>query len=228
MRKVLALLGFLMMCQVTGAQQAHVCNPVGSQCVGLIVRDDGTNWLADRVAENGQYLWSPIKKAHCSEPDAERPVSIAHDATYGDYECVQAGVAAASAAARNQQSIPAKHVGGLGHYVRTHKTLLVTDAVFVLSSLADSASTVHCLHTNRFCSEENPLLPDHPSAAQLYGFKLGLTAVYVTANHYWVRSFRDAPKTRSQKAYELAYVGWTAPLVAVSIVSAKHNVGLSQ
>ena len=228
MRNILVLLGFLMMCQIVGAQQAHVCNPVGSQCVGLIVRADGTNWLADRVVENGQYVWSPFKKARCSEPDGDRQISIAHDPTYGDYECVQVGVAAASAAARKQQFIPAKRAGGLGHYIRTHKTLLVTDAVFVLSSLADSASTVHCLRTNPFCSEENPLLPRHPSAAQLYGLKLGLTAGFITTNHFWVHSFRNDPKDRREKAYELAYVGWTAPLVVVSITSAKHNVGLSK
>ena len=64
------------------------CKPVGTQCVGVIAKDDRTLWLADRVSQDGRYTWVPIKKADCPSPREMRAFAhSASDPDYGSYEC---------------------------------------------------------------------------------------------------------------------------------------------
>lgn len=121
-------------------------------------------------------------------------------------------------AVKSRKITPGVRGGGVRRYIGTHKLLLLTDAALVLSSLADSATTVHCMQVSRFCSEENPLLPRHPSPAQVYGLKLGMTVGIVAWNHFYEHKAQQWGWSRP------LYVAWTIPLVTVSIAAAHHNV----
>lgn len=69
------------------------------------------------------------------------------------------------------------------HYVKTHKLLLASDAIIMAGQMADSASTVHCMHYSPYCTENNPALPLRPSNAQLYGYSGGLGAGVIVFQH---------------------------------------------
>jgi hypothetical protein len=196
------------------------CKTVGTQCVSVVMKADGSFWLADRVYKNERYSWVPIKPTECpNSRDRRFSVYTSIDRVYGAYRCVYPaygdGLDATPTIGSNSRSIT--------HYVRTHKLLLITDTVLVLSSLADSASSVTCEQTSHFCGEDNPLLPRHPSPAQLYAFKMGVTGGIIVWNHYFVA--RKAGKWNLPKWY---YESWSAGVIAGSIKATKSNVDLTE
>jgi hypothetical protein len=215
MKKVVLVLLFLCPFQPALAhdKKAH-CRPVGIQCVAVVMKTDGSFWLADRNVERGKYVWEPIKPTDCPNAnDGRLSVYVSTDPVYGAYRCVYPG--------EDHRGGVAPMIGTkwqrVWRYMGTHKLLLTTDAALVLSSIADSASSYNCEQTSAFCSEENPMLPRHPSAAQLYGVKLGMTAGIITFDHWWYHRSRW-----------WGYEFWTAPLIFSSVAATKHNVNLAE
>lgn len=178
------------------------------------MKTDGSFWLADHASKDGRYVWLPIKPAACpSASDRRFSIYVSTDPVYGAYRCVYP----IRGDHRNATPVIGARRQRIWRYIGTHKLLLATDTVLILSSLADSASSYKCEQTSTFCSEDNPLLPKHPTAAQLYSLKLGMTAGFITLNHWWYHAGSDW-------GYEL----WTAPLVFSNISAAKHNVDLAE
>lgn len=220
MKKEFAFLGFLLLCRpATAGPDPKVCKPVATQCVGIIAKADGRLWIADRVFQDGQYIWVPIKQTDCpSEQDEHGLTYHSHDTVYGDYVCRYDKANETT----EREPIAALRGNRIGRYSRTHKRLLVIDTLLVLSSLADAASTIHCLRTNPFCREENPLLPRHPSNVQAYGIKLGLTAAVIGWTHY---SVHIARKNGYRENWDVL---WTSPLILSSAMATKHNVDVAE
>jgi hypothetical protein len=220
LNKVFAFLGFLLSCHPAIARpDSKACKPVGTQCVGIIAKDNGRLWIADRAFQDGQYIWVPIKEADCPSEQGKHGLTYySHDPVYGDYECSYDRINQ-----RNEyEPVAGVRESSIGRYMRTHKVLLAVDTALVLSSLADAASTVHCMHTNPFCREENPLLSPHPSNLQVYGLKLGLTAAFIGWTHYWVHTSR-------RRGWGESYYGaWAAPLIVFSALATKHNVSIAE
>lgn len=75
-------------------------------------------------------------------------------------------------------SVPAK----VGHYVKTHKRLLVADAVIVAAWSADAASSVHAQKSG-CCVESNPILGPHPNEVATWSFAMGMAGLLVTGEH---------------------------------------------
>lgn len=71
---------------------------------------------------------------------------------------------------------------GPKHYIKTHKTVLVVDALVVASIGADLASSVHCQHLHPTpCTEEN--WGAHPSNLQTWGVGSAFAVGFIAAEH---------------------------------------------
>lgn len=82
----------------------------------------------------------------------------------------------------------------VGHYIKTHKELLASDALLLAASAADAASSVHCQDVLRKgCIETSPALSAHPSAAASWGLSMGLASALVALDHGAVRLANDDP-----------------------------------
>lgn len=92
------------------------------------------------------------------------------------------------------------------HYVRTHKRLLVADAIIMASWAADAASSVHAQKSG-CCVETNPLLPKHPNELQTWSYSMGVGALMVTGEHliWWAGN-----KYGQEEAAHLLI--WPAPI----------------
>jgi hypothetical protein len=207
------VLGLLAPAQAAARKEFYPCRPIGKQCVGVVVLSDGEFWHANRVIKDGKETWEPIKKADCPNINSYHPKNVyRYDYTYGDYICKYESA--------NEAPQPAMRMGAFGRYISTHKMLLVTDSLLVLSGLADSASSVHCQHMHPACVESNEVLGKHPSNATLYGSKMGLTAGWIVLNHWWASDNHGEPVQR-------VYVFWTAPLIFLSATYAYHNADVA-
>ena len=70
------------------------------------------------------------------------------------------------------------------HYVKTHKALLLSDAVIIAAQAADAASSVHCQKIRPVpCIDSSPTLGKHPTELATWGQDMGLAAFIVTADH---------------------------------------------
>jgi hypothetical protein len=189
------------------------CKPVGHECVGIVVLDDGNFWIANRAMRGDVETWQPIKKADCPNINSYHPRNLYRfDSKYGDYICKYEWA--------NEPPPPALHMGGLGRYISSHKVLLINDTGLVLAALADSASSVHCQHMHPACAETAALLGRHPGNLTLYGSKMGLTAAWIGINHWWESDHHGEP---SQNIYAF----WNVPLAFLCVTDAIHNADIA-
>lgn len=204
---------FLAVASALARDKAAACRSIGIQCVNVVMKTDGSFWLADRVYENGRYTWLPIKRTDCPPAGrADYSVYVAIDPVYGAYRCIYPG--------HGEKGDSTPTIGTLGQkvggYIRTHKRLLATDTMMTLASLAETSSRVHCQHSVRSCGPEYPFLPDRPTATEEYGTKLGFLSISIVCNHLWRREGGWKPKW----GYEVLDV----PFVAALGVETKYNV----
>jgi hypothetical protein len=71
----------------------------------------------------------------------------------------------------------------VGHYIKTHKELLVSDAIVIAAIGADVGSSVHCQSVSSGCIEQNPILGPHPTELQTSGVGLMVATAVITGNH---------------------------------------------
>jgi hypothetical protein len=211
---ILVGIGFCLTPAVHAASHDYrPCKPIGRECVGIVVLDDGDFWITNRVMRGEVETWEPIKKADCPNINSYHPRNVYRfDSKYGDYVCKYEWA--------NEAPPPALHMGGFGRYISSHKVLLLNDAGLILAALADSASSVHCQHMHPACVETAAILGRHPSNVSLYGSKMGLTVAWIGINHWWASDHQDEP---SQNLYTF----WNVPLAFLSTVDAIHNANLS-
>jgi hypothetical protein len=85
-------------------------------------------------------------------------------------------------------------LGHFGHYIKTHKELLASDALIVASTAADAASSVHCQKVlGPGCIESSPALSKHPSPAATRGLLMGMGIGIVALDHGVVWLANDDP-----------------------------------
>lgn len=113
----------------------------------------------------------------------------------------------------------------VGHYCKTHKELLVMDALVVLPVSAEAAATVHCMHVSLLCNESNELLGRRPSAAAVWGLSLGFSAGIITANHLAWRALND-PETWPR--WRHLPFAWDTFAAVKSSLAVKHNVDFAE
>jgi hypothetical protein len=188
------------------------CKPVKSECVAIVdIYDDGVYWIADRIEIDGYVFWDPIKKADCPhDSDYHLRKEYGWDPKYGNYACLYDEV--------HERPSPDSRRGRFIDYVVTHKSLLASDGVLILSALADASSAAHCQQVSRSCIEKNALLGPHPSAGTLYGTKLSITAGLIAVDHYWVHEFKESPPNDG------LYLFWWSAFVGENFYGTLTNV----
>jgi hypothetical protein len=111
--------------------------------------------------------------------------------------------------------------GRVGHYITTHKTVLVLDTLIVFAQAADAASSVHCQHVSpQGCIERNSLLGPHPSPAAAWGLSMGYASSLVAANHLWWW----ATGKWNEKDLRPLMGMWVAPVAVFQVFNVKDNV----
>jgi hypothetical protein len=112
-----------------------------------------------------------------------------------------------------------------GHYIKTHKELLLMDSVVLLPVSAEAASTVHCMHVSPFCNESNELLGRRPSTGAVWGLALGYSAVIITSNHLAWRALNDSETWPRWRHLPFA---WDTLAAVKSSLAVKHNVDFTK
>ena len=70
----------------------------------------------------------------------------------------------------------------ISHYVKTHKRLLVADAIIMAAWSADAASSVHAQKSG-CCVESNPLVGKHPNELVTWVYGMGVGSAMITGEH---------------------------------------------
>jgi hypothetical protein len=112
-----------------------------------------------------------------------------------------------------------------GHYVNTHKELLLMDSLVVLPVSAEAASTVHCLHVSPFCNESNGFLGRRPSTGAVWGLAIGFSAMVVTANHVGYSALNN-PETWPR--WRHVPFTWDVLTAIKSSYAVKHNIDFAE
>lgn len=112
-----------------------------------------------------------------------------------------------------------------GHYVKTHKELLLMDSLVVLPVSAEAASTVHCLHVSPFCNESNGFLGRRPSTGAVWGLAIGFSAMVVTFNHIGYSALNN-PETWPR--WRHVPFAWDVLTAIKSSYAVKHNVDFAE
>jgi hypothetical protein len=100
-------------------------------------------------------------------------------------------------ATRAQEIKRARMPAKIGHYIRTHKEILISDAVILLALNADAGSTVHCLHVSPGCIETNSIIGPRPSNAAVWGLVEGYAVGLIAAQHlFWWQANKVDPEAR--------------------------------
>jgi hypothetical protein len=84
------------------------------------------------------------------------------------------------------------YLTNVGHYIKSHKVELFGDFVMVGASAADVETSVRAFRTPGVC-ETNPLLPCHPSRAQIWGVKMPFLLGLGVSQHYLVKWTNNDP-----------------------------------
>jgi hypothetical protein len=109
------------------------------------------------------------------------------------FVCLLCCVPASRAQEIKRARMPAK----IGHYIRTHKELLISDAVVLLALNADAGSTVHCKHVSPYCLETNSIIGPHPSNAAVWGLVNGYAVGLIAGVHlFWWQANKVDPEAR--------------------------------
>ena len=100
-------------------------------------------------------------------------------------------------ALRAQETERAKRPAKIGHYIHTHKELLIADAVVLLAWSADAASSVHCQHVSPYCVDSNSVVGPHPSNAATWGFAESMAVGLIVGEHlFWWQANKVDPEAR--------------------------------
>jgi hypothetical protein len=112
----------------------------------------------------------------------------------------------------------------IGHYVRTHKNMLVADAVVTLAQGADAASTIKAEGICKTCADQGFFGP-HPTHFQAY-FQteigaVGVIAFNAAAYHHYRKGGDDASSVGQ------FFFSWmfTAPVSFHAYADVQDNVG---
>jgi hypothetical protein len=107
--------------------------------------------------------------------------------------CLLCCIPATHAQEIKRAKMPAK----IGHYIRTQKELLISDAILVLAESADAGSTVHCQHVSRGCIETNSIIGPHPSNAATWAdAEVTAVGLIVLLHCFWWQANKVDPEAR--------------------------------
>lgn len=127
-------------------------------------------------------------------------------------------------------------------FVKHHKLLLVTSALYLASDFADTETTIQAQRRCPTCSEGSPLFGAHPSPARLWGESAAFEAGYIWFNWFGTKDtgltgakdFSETDKEQNptlyilcklEKPITLAIMGWATES---HISGAYHNAGISR
>ena len=100
-------------------------------------------------------------------------------------------------ATRAQEIERTKKPAKIRHYIRTHKELLIADAVILLAQSADAGSTVHCQHVSPFCVETNGVIGPHPSNGATWAdAEVTAVGLIVALHLFWWQANKVDPEAR--------------------------------
>jgi hypothetical protein len=100
-------------------------------------------------------------------------------------------------AVRAQGTGRARKPAKIGHYIRTHKELLISDAIILLALNADAGSSVHCQHVSPNCLEANSITGPRPSNAAIWGVANGYALGLIAGEHLvWWQAQKVDPEAR--------------------------------
>lgn len=114
-------------------------------------------------------------------------------------------------------ALPAQ--AGPVHYIKTHKAVLIADALTTASLAADAASSVHCQNVApQTCIETSEMLGRHPTARSTWLHVSPFIAGFITANHL---IWKYAP-TPGGRYFGLVFT--TAPVTIDEYFNVRSNV----
>lgn len=118
------------------------------------------------------------------------------------------------------QAMP-RFVKSIGHAINTHKLLIAEVATVEAAAIADDHETISALQRCPSCAEWNPLLPNHPSRAEVYGESAATTSALAAGNWYLLKLAADPEM--SKKWWRIASLGTTAEYTGLHIYGTIRN-----
>lgn len=101
-----------------------------------------------------------------------------------------AALLASFASFAEAQAVKPSAAARIGHYVKTHKELLIDDGVVLAGQAADSITSTECQRLG--CIETSPALGKHPSPGKTWGTEMSLGVGIVALYHLiWHESDGD-------------------------------------
>jgi hypothetical protein len=96
-----------------------------------------------------------------------------------------------------QETEKARKLPRIAHYIRTHKELLIADAIILLAQSADAGSTAHCQHVSPLCIETNGVIGPHPSNGAAWADAEVTAVELIVALHlFWWQANKVNPDAR--------------------------------
>ena len=116
------------------------------------------------------------------------------------------------------------------HWIKNHKLLVISAAVFVASDVADIKATTDTMQRCPTCSETSDLFGPHPSAARLWGESGAIDAAYIAFDWYGTQesaamgtdTWTAAEKAAHPKLYRLCWFERPVTLGIIGAATALH------
>lgn len=113
-------------------------------------------------------------------------------------------------------------------FVKQHKLLLLTSAIYLASDVADIQTTIHGLQRCPSCTEGSELFGPRPSPARLWGESMAFDVAYVAYDWYGLRKQEpwSAEEKRDHNAlYRLCNLEKPATIAVMGAAAAAHAHG---
>ena len=109
------------------------------------------------------------------------------------------------------------------HFVKTHKAVLIADALTTASLAADAASSVHCQNVApETCIETSGMLGPHPTPRSTWLHVTPFIGGFIAANHLIWHFAPDAKEQHTQAKVVLGTL--TTPIVIDEFFNVRSNV----
>lgn len=106
-------------------------------------------------------------------------------------------------------------------FVKHHKLLLISSAIYLAADAADTVTTIHAQQRCPTCVESSEIFGQHPSAARLWGESEAMNAGIILFNWYGFYKANSPPWTAEERAQNptLYNLCWLERPITLSVMS---------
>ena len=116
------------------------------------------------------------------------------------------------------------------HWVKTHKLLIATSAMFLAASMADTKTTIDGMRRCPSCVETSDLYGSHPSPARLWGESMAFNAGYIWVDWFGTKNtgltgthdFTPAERAAHPKLYRMVWLEKPASVLFMGYAAEAH------